>query len=344
MKSVISKVFVGIGLLIVTGCTKQNLTPDQTVPAVDVYVGGISGPLGGPPRLATWWKNGESHKALDTAGSPAVFSIAVSGNDVYLAGRVIKPWGGSTTTPLATYWKNGVAVQLSTNPSFAYAVSVSDGTVAIAGQVSKNYSPLTAVYWQNGAITNISDGTVATEIWGMASNGPDVYIVGRAGSTGGYWKNGVFVALTDKTTVSNAYGLALNGSDVYVAGTTGPPDNPTPFYWKNGIPHPLAASAYNSPAGGIVVSGNDVYVAGSISTEAAGWPTVAVYWKNGVQTQLTYGSYSTEATAIAVNGADVYVAGSAYTGTDYIPLVWKNGVPTKLADNGMANALVLVSK
>ncbi len=340
--------FILVALLCATACKKKgNPTPVPPNQAVDVYVGGVSGTATGPGEVvATYWKNGVMYKAIDTITYSYANSMGVLGNDVYLAGLRSTNTGGA-----ATYWKNRVAVPLSNVQSHADAVSISNGSVYIAGDVAipNNSNYLGLVCWKDGVLlTQITDGTTSAAVSGMEVDGSDIYISGGYGpSTGGYWKNGVFDALQDGVTNSFINAIAVSGNDVYLAGTTGPAYNAVPTYWKNGIAHPLAAAENGTQITGIAINGSDVYVCGSANTDPATFNIVntrAIYWKNGVATTLSYNGDMTFAHAIAVNGTDVYVAGSASAYGDPVPVIWKNGIATKLSNYGIANSLVLVPR
>lgn len=64
------------------------------------------------------------------------------GNDVYIAGAIT----GSDRSLHATYWKNGVAMQLDSTYSVANAITVFENDVYVVG----NRSVHTALYWKNG--------------------------------------------------------------------------------------------------------------------------------------------------------------------------------------------------
>ena len=112
---------------------------------------------------------------------------------------------------------------------------------------------------------------------------------------------------------------------VYVAGSEGN----VAKYWKNGVATSLTNGVNSASARSIFVISQDVYVAGS---ESNGVNSVAKYWKNGNVTDLTDGSSDATARSVFVVGSDVYVAGSVET----TPIIWKNGIPTILADAGAA--------
>jgi len=81
-------------------------------------------------------------------------AIFVSGDDVYIGGQ-------SNNNPLsrgvATYWKNGVAVQLSEEPSYINSIFVMDDDVYAAGYEYQGEVRI-ATYWKNDERVHLSDG------------------------------------------------------------------------------------------------------------------------------------------------------------------------------------------
>lgn len=70
--------------------------------------------------------------ALNSCHS-AAYSIAVSGNDVYVAGEVDSIPG----VPIATYWKNGNPVFLNGGTNFIpTSIAVSGNNVCVAGETA----------------------------------------------------------------------------------------------------------------------------------------------------------------------------------------------------------------
>ena len=107
-------------------------------------------------------------------------------------------------------------------------------------------------------------------------------------------------------------------------------------YWKNGKEVPLKGNTNaRAWARAIYVTDDHVYTAGEIS-ESLG--SKAVYWTDQTMTVLPSGSAYAKAYGISVAGNDVYVAGK--DGNQAV--VWKNGIPTVLAERGEASAITVV--
>lgn len=279
-----------------------------------------------------------------TAGMPAeVGGIAVSGTDVYVAGK---------ENSLATLWKNGIKSGLSpapTPPSFFEGTATSvfvDGTdVYVAGTYANN-----ATVWKNGVPTTVGTSTFASVATSVFVSGTDVYVTGYNYETVGpntvmiatVWKNGVKTSLSNGAVDAVANGVFVSGSDVYVVGN----DGNTAKIWKNGVGTPLSVSGSNRAyANGIFVIGTDVYVAGT-EDDGNSINSYAKYWKNGTGTLLTATSgYHNRAYAIYVTGADVYVVGARTTGgANTTAGVWRNGfygALTSGASDGQAMGIVV---
>ncbi len=224
--------------------------------------------------------------------------------NVYIAGAV-----SNGTHNVATYWKNGVATQVTdgTKGSFAYAIAVSGNDVYVGGIEDDDPSGHgTLKYWKNGIPTTLSMGSSLAEFGGMTVVGNDVYVVGSEAENNGrvikYWKNGVETRLTDGKYYAHAYGIAVSGNDVYVVGNDG---TPGAKFWKNTTAVHLPGF-YGSQLS-IAVDGNDVYVGG---LQLIGNKKVAMYWKNGQVIRLSDGTRDANIRAIAVDNGVVHATGS----------------------------------
>jgi hypothetical protein len=108
--------------VILTDGTEHAITKSIAVSGTDVYVAGTewngksyqdASGYTHKKSIAKYWKNGKAVNLTDGTEDAEAKSIAVSGNDVYVAG---------TVNGYATYWKNGVAVKLSNVESDANSI------------------------------------------------------------------------------------------------------------------------------------------------------------------------------------------------------------------------------
>ncbi len=123
----------------------------------DVHVAGYEYNPTSSNDVAKYWKvsNGGTPQSTilsDGTGDAYAEGIAVSGNDVYIAGL---DEGNNT----AKAWKNGIATTLSTGGSRTYANSVfvynNDVYYAGAGYNGTNWM---STYWKNGSAVNLTNG------------------------------------------------------------------------------------------------------------------------------------------------------------------------------------------
>jgi hypothetical protein len=210
--------------------------------------------------------------------------------------------------------------------------------IYLAGWRSYYPSNEVAVYWKNGVLTDLTDGTRYITANSIAIAGKDVYVGGNAfinnHYVAKYWKNGMVANFLDTTMESYVNSAAASGEDIYFAGYVKVGLHKIAEYWKNGHAVMLTAGATDAEITSITVACNNVYAAG---WESNGRFEVAKYWINGTGVNLSDGSKNTEALSIATSGKDIYVAGNEYTNNDSCPAcgrpsfatviskVWKNG-------------------
>lgn len=352
-------------------CKKEISYTVSSPVNVDVYVAGFVSddanyhyPVSNPYQQSladqpVYWMNGnivhlnyDNSRPGDPIRTARANSIAVAGNDVYVAGYQLWLSYTSGALPMGVCWKNGYSLDRdSMNLLDSYemnSIAVSNNDLYMAGWENV----INASYWKNDnhiALTppySSSGLNIRATASSIAVSGNDVYIAGyqqeELTQTGAwtkafavYWKNGKLVKLTDGSKDANATFITVSGNDVYVAGVivTYGAEN-IAQYWKNGVLVNLTDGTTKAEANAIAVSGKDVYVAGSqwegnaISYTDYHRLPIAKYWKNGVAVNLTDGTKWAEARSIAVSGNDVYVAGFE----DGVAKYWKNGIPVILGD------------
>src|SRR5215210_1779904 len=159
-------------LLCFTGLCSCKKEIDHFInPSVNIYVAGYQNQGNG--YFAEYWKN-TNGVILDDASKFGVgSSIFVSEGDVYVAGE---------EHHIATYWKNGVPVfPDSTTPSAATSIVVSGADVYVAGTEFPGGS-FGAVYWKNGNVVSLTDGSEFAIASSIAVSGSDVYVAGVEGN------------------------------------------------------------------------------------------------------------------------------------------------------------------
>ncbi len=351
-----------VSLLSFLSCNKDSQHGGPQAGAVDVYAAGyIINTSSTSKDIAIYWRNENYFLLSDGTKDAQAMSIAVSGNDVYVAGTETD-FANFIFSAHAICWKNGNALYLDeggSSYSFATSVAVSGNDVYVAGY-KHNVANSAPVYWKNG-IPNYLDGGL---IYGYANaitvSGNDVYIAGNELNNFGnphvakYWKNGIAFPLTDGTTLADAVAITVSGNDVYVLGYQDDKNGyRAPKYWKNGSPVPLGDGSV-TVVYSIAVSGNNVFVAGaSINAEYPFTILTAKYWKNGIPTELTKTNNSL-AESIATCGNDIYVVGTS--GEDNVNInrrglatLWRNGDAFELPGQtnaflGIANSIFIARR
>lgn len=227
-------------------------------------------------------------------------AIAVSGNDVYIAGSQYSP----NTVPYyrAAVWKNG-GLLFRDNSSLGTEVRnivVNGNTVAYCGRdinLSNNVS--NGRYWVNGSATTLTD---CFELYSIDLSGSDVYTCGITNGSfePAYWKNTAKTNLQGGNS-TNLSEIKVVGSDIYIAGSAFVNAMRVPRLWKNAQPTTLN-TPYNlgGNAFGLAVDGSDVYVVGQATHTQSNSSQVAVFWKNGTMKLLGNVSTWSEANAISV--------------------------------------------
>ena len=244
--------------------------------------------------VAKLWKNNEEKYAISADLPPEqgkltmIFSVAVSGNDVYMAG---------VKDGIGKMWKNGVEELGYTNAQEVRSVLIRGNKIFAAGSTISGE----AVVWENGALLyTLTAGTYLTnEAHSIAidDNG-DVYTVAyewiEIGIGDGKWlpkvfkNNAEFYTLgTIGTNSKHGLGLYISNGIIYVAGhelISG--KGYVAKLWTDGVDANLVTDAtQGSFALSVFVQGNDVYVTGYQFSNGK-----ALLWKNnGVPTTLAAG-------------------------------------------------------
>jgi len=322
----LSKISI-VSLLFFAGCKKSDNIPSFT-PGLNVYMAGESN------GAAVYWKNGQQ---VNLANNGISKSIAVVGQDIYIAGQTAQSIQGKTSL-LATVWKNGIQQNLTNSGSAtAYGIGITGNDVYAIGSIVDSPG-VRAVFWKNGIQVNLaplSEGYADA----IGFSGTDIYVAGILGNTRDtavYWKNGIITPYLSISDDGLHSGMSFSGADLYSVGKFG---GKAIFYKNRQITY--LENNYNtySAATGITIIGSDVYISGLIFDPIGN--INAVYWKNGALTILEKKYDSAIANGIAVAGNDVYVIGTVHENSTYTPVYWKNGVQQQLSPSGSGNAIAV---
>ena len=86
---------------------------------------------------------------------------------VYVAGGLFTEDSATgNVTGHAIYWRNGIAVPLTTSFSYATSIAINNNDVYVAGMLNDGYSA--AQYWKNGIpviLSNVANNTFTSSIF-----------------------------------------------------------------------------------------------------------------------------------------------------------------------------------
>lgn len=204
--------------------------------------------------IATLWKNGREIRLTDGSNYAKAWDVHVAAGKVYAVGEATNADGFA----VATMWVNGntsddwsgaTATNLSDGTGHAYAEAMCiDGTdIYIVGNGSRgNDQKHYAAYWQNGAMSYLSD--LESYAVSVSVSGGHVYVAGweyvmldgRPCAVATLWVDGTPQHLTAEKKSSQARCVVAKDGNVYVSGFLG--DVAT--IWKNGEPQALSDGAY----------------------------------------------------------------------------------------------------
>ncbi|MBK7204017.1 hypothetical protein [Candidatus Amarolinea dominans] len=327
------------------------------ISGTDVYVGGgftnvnnNGTSLTAADFVAKW--NGSAWSALGSNGASngslgfSVYTIAISGTDVYVGGLFLNVNNGGTSLTAADYiakwdgtnWSalgsDGAGNGSLNNTVFAIAISGTDvyvgglftdvnngGTILTAAD---RIAKWTGTNWSSLGSNGASNGSLNSTVYAIAISGADVYVGGAFTNVN---NNGTSLTAAD-------YVAKWNGSAWSALGSNGA---------SNGS---LSATVY-----AIAISGTDVYVGGNFTNvnnagtslpeadRIAKWDGTS--WSALGSDGAGNGAISgvSVVNAIAVNGTDVYAGGAFDNGgsaptADYIGK-WNGSAWSALGSNGV---------
>jgi hypothetical protein len=332
--------------VISSSCKKHNSSPPIITTSNMYIVGNIPSPGWGNAVL---WNNGTTTYLADTSLGPSdARTVFLAGNDVYIGGST---FNNIDTAYIATYWKNGIAKQLSSPLKHANISSmyVDGSDVYTAGNAWDYTGHKCALFWKNDSFTILDSISPTHNPNGQVPfassifiSGNDIYVAGQNDIGGCYWKNGTATNLNTLTCWS-AY---VSGSDFYVTDDQMQNGITNPAYLKNGTLFPLSPSPANLNAysGFITMSGTDLYVLGAEYLAGNNNNSVIMYWKNGTPTIVGDTSKYSSAGNLIVNGTDIYIAGATGpTSQTMKATYWKNGKAVSLTAS-FSNAAAIAIK
>lgn len=269
-----------------------------------IAAGNILGSSSPSPFPTGYWLNGTWVDLALPSGYTwgVVYSLVVSGNDLYLVGELAP--GGAPGYWLNGAW-NGLPVPVGSVVAWAISLAVSGADVYVAGWKVSNGMALPG-YWFDGTWVDLPppSGSVGGLIESIVVSGNNVYAAGYADPTGtsyyagnpGYWLNGSWVGLALPTgqTAGAVTTLVVSGTDVYAAGFCENASDVIPGYWLNGawvglaVPLGLDGGVVTS----FVLSGGKVYAGGysgnvnSPASIGSFSSTSPGYWVDGIWAAL----------------------------------------------------------
>jgi WD40 repeat protein len=241
--------------------------------------------------------------------------------DVFVAGNEVS----AANVSVATYWRNGARTQLSHGASRAAANSifVAEADVYVAGYEETAPGTSVALYWLNGRPNYLSDGHQNDTANSVFVSGGEVYVAGVRSNSATVWANGVPQNLS--RFASEATSVYVSDGDVYVSGwEAGGQEKRYAMLWVLQRPQ---AEAEAADAAETVVGADD-------RRDPAAGPG-AGRWEVEAQ-QLSGGGKNDAALSVQVsNSGTVYVAGYEEVNNITAAMLWKNGTPTQVGQNGV---------
>lgn len=273
---------------------------DIVVDGSDVHVCGFGqDPITGI-FIAKYWLNGVATDLSDGSSDAIAFGIAVSGGDVYIAGRT------GVWSPMGVVWVNGVETQLGSGQPMGIFAAANGDIYVPNGEVGN------PSYWKNGTLNTLTGPSNAV-VYDIAVSGSDVHAVGfEANGPSEYalhWKNNSLQSLVLNTPdISRAMAIAINGSgQSYISGIAGDSTHKAQISRWDAVGDLTTTSSgfFVATRTGIAIdaASGDLYICGSETDVYGTGPTRARYWvvtSGGSTTQVNLGSGLANATALAI--------------------------------------------
>lgn len=193
------------------------------------------------------------------------------------------------------------------------------------------------MWWKNGQMEYLSDGSTDARAYCILADGDDVYVGGylqpadnKRGGIARIWKNGTPQDLTDGSTLAKVNALCMDNGVLYAAGAEKTTDGRWKgVLWRDGQPTYFTDEVGTEVTGLHVVNGD--YIIEGNMTDPSGDILACIWTNDGVQV-VSEGLSLCQGAGLAVAGRDLYVAGNEMAGYDYTTFeeinrayVWKNG-------------------
>ena len=327
------------------GMTHSGFAPIVHALAADgsgnVYAAGLFDSAGGvaAQNIAMW--NGSGWSALGAGlgiSGNLVYTLAVSGTDVYAGGDFMTPsfrlahWTGSSWTTVGS--TDGTVYALALSGSIMYAGGVFTSVTGSNGTTTVGY--IASINLTNFAWSDMGGGMDAQVNGLMADSVGDVYATGDFTLAGGNtahrvagWNGANWAPLINPNSPNDGindrgFALAISGDDVYIGGqftsAGGYPANYLVRWNTMDKQFYAPGDSVNGPVYALASSGSDVYVGGDFTSAGGLAATSIARWNSATNTwhQVSSGQlaacghancYNPVVHAIAINGADVYVGG-----------------------------------
>ena len=325
-------------------------TPAPAVPHI-LYAAGQELVPGKDYFYATIWRDGKRFPLSDGSADAFCNAVCTAGSDVYVVGceaigdLVDDGYYEPYRQNVAVLWHfktgdeaNAVRTSLSSGEyaTSPIAVAASNGNVYAAGFESPAVDRR-AVWWKNGQMEYLSDGSTDARAYCILADGDDVYVGGylqpadnKRGGIARIWKNGTPQDLTDGATLAKVNALCMDNGVLYAAGAEKTTDGRWKgVLWRDGQPTYFTDEVGTEVTGLHVVDGR--YIIEGNMTDPSGDILACIWTNDGVQV-VSEGLSLCQGVGLAVAGRDLYVAGNEAAGFDYTTFeeinrayVWKNG-------------------
>ncbi len=264
-------------------------------------------------------------KDIDQPANPKPDPETKTERNIYITG---------VTDYVPTYWKNGVATELShsTPSGGASKILIHQSDVYVLGFEQKGGAYITIpVLWKNGIKTVLYDQDVRIIPSGMVMHNNDLYVTGTMWTDNVpkalVWKNGVLINYLDRSENCRISSMVSDNQHLYMGGAENINGNTKMLIWKDGKSIYLNGAPTDGNIYDVAVSNGDFYACGYE-------PQRPSYWKNFERVPLdTSGKsylFNLVPSKIRVtNKNDVYVLSMENNNT---PVYWKNGSLYKAID------------